>query len=918
MAVMDIIIRAVDNASKVIDKIGNAGKQMGNSFEEAVKKAERGSKTVAKALAAAAAVVVGLGVKSVKLAADMEQTEIAFTTMLGSAEKAHKVIADLVDFAAKTPFEFPGLANAAKQLLAYGIEAEELLPTMRRLGDVSAGLAIPLEDIAYLYGTTRVQGRMFAQDVIQFTNRGIPIIQELAKQFDVTETEVKELVSAGKVEFKHLEEAIISMTAEGSKFGGLMEAQSASLGGLWATLTDNITIALTAMGNAIVDAFDLKGVIDKLIGYTDRVSAMFTGFAEKVKQSGLSAAISDIFSERTRAAILIIAGAIMGALVPAIYSFATGVWAALSPLLPFIAAGAALGALAYVIYKNWKPVVDFFKTLIERTRNAYQAFKDWHENLPGWAKVLLSIVSPITLVIANFDKISKAAGKVWSAVSGFFGWGRKSVVDEVTKLGGEAVGEVVKMSQGIENRLFQLQITGGQITKEFADEVIAQSTRMKEMAVQQIEEHYQKTVENLGYLRDEAGLITASQYEAMISVEEKRKEDAIRNQEALNNTVIARIRELQESGVEVTAEMRAAIEREIFTQRDAVIAAVADQEAEVSVILSKLRHESGQITAEMASEGIKHSITQRDEAIKAAEEQYENTIRAINAMSDEAIAATGMTRDELIAAARQQRDEAIKATEELHEKAVAEILAMNDEIEGDVDLTTGEILTGWDKFKIRLSQGASDAFWGVVNWFAQLPGKIGGFFIDCWNRLTSWAKDMKNSAIDAGKKVLEGFTSYVKDLPSKLWETLLEAAEKLLNIIALWENAKKAGGKLWEGFKKGLGIASPSYIERAIDAIAERSRKLPDEMARDFGKVSDLSLPEWNGFAAKAEPFGVGNATGGDSGRAEVHYHNHYNYYVKDVVIEAREITELREVLDFFNKLRLRIRLSGEEPTSAY
>lgn len=121
------------------------------------------------------------------------------------------------------------VTNGAKQLLAYGTAADEVNDTLIRLGDIAAGLSIPLGDLVMLYGTTMTQGRMFTQDLRQFQGRGIPIVDELAKQFGVAKSKVGELVTAGKVGAAEFQQAIISMTSEGSKFGGLMEKQSKTI-----------------------------------------------------------------------------------------------------------------------------------------------------------------------------------------------------------------------------------------------------------------------------------------------------------------------------------------------------------------------------------------------------------------------------------------------------------------------------------------------------------------------------------------------------------------------------------------------------------------------------------------------------------------------------------------------------------------
>ena len=124
-----------------------------------------------------------------------QQLEVAFETMLGSKEKADALMAQMIETAATTPFSLESVSQGAKQLLAYGTAAEDVQETITRLGDIAAGLSIPLNDLVYLYGTTMVQGRLFTQDMRQFMGRGIPLVEELAKQFGVAKEEISEMVT---------------------------------------------------------------------------------------------------------------------------------------------------------------------------------------------------------------------------------------------------------------------------------------------------------------------------------------------------------------------------------------------------------------------------------------------------------------------------------------------------------------------------------------------------------------------------------------------------------------------------------------------------------------------------------------------------------------------------------------------------
>ncbi|MCM1219077.1 MAG: tape measure protein [Lachnospiraceae bacterium] len=186
----------------------------------------------------------------VKTRGEFQQLEIAFNTMLGSVEKGTQLMSELTQTAASTPFDLTGIANSAKQLLAYGTAAEDVNDTLVMLGNIASGLSLPLNDLVYLYGTTMVQGRLFTQDVRQFMGRGIPLVQELSKQMGKSTEEINEMVTAGKIGFADVQKVLQGLTSEGGMFYGLMEEQSKSLTGQLANLGDEWDMMLNEMGKS--------------------------------------------------------------------------------------------------------------------------------------------------------------------------------------------------------------------------------------------------------------------------------------------------------------------------------------------------------------------------------------------------------------------------------------------------------------------------------------------------------------------------------------------------------------------------------------------------------------------------------------------------------------------------------------------
>ena len=240
---------------RLLQGIGQTAETEGDRIDEAFKK-------IGTAAAGVFAVsqIKNFVTQVATVRGEFQQLEIAFKTMLGSAAQADALMSQLVKTAATTPFGLTDIAQSAKQLLAYGVEADKVNETLIRLGDIAAGLSIPINDLAYLYGTTMVQGRLYTQDLNQFLGRGIPLIEQLAQQFGVAENQVKALVEEGKVGFPEVEQAIINLTNEGSMFGGLMAAQSQSITGQISNIEDAIDTMFNEIGK------QNEGVINDALG----------------------------------------------------------------------------------------------------------------------------------------------------------------------------------------------------------------------------------------------------------------------------------------------------------------------------------------------------------------------------------------------------------------------------------------------------------------------------------------------------------------------------------------------------------------------------------------------------------------------------------------------------------------------------
>ncbi len=305
----------------------------------------------------------------VNIRGQFQQLEVAFTTLLKSEEKANKLMAQAVDLAAKTPFDLQGVASGARQLLAYGFEAENVTDVLRRLGDVAAGLGLPLQRLTYLYGTTRVQGRLYARDMLQFTNSGIPLLDELAKMYGKTTAEINEMVSAGKIGFSDVEKVIKKMTDAGGQFDNLMSKQSTTITGQMSNIKDSIDVMFNEIGknsegfinNALAGISSLVENYEK-VGKAIAILIAIYG-AEKAAVAAVSVA---------KAAATMVTNGYTAAEVRQYYALLASEKAQklLNATLlknPYVLAAAALTAVTMAIIKHVKANNDMSKAIGETT-----------------------------------------------------------------------------------------------------------------------------------------------------------------------------------------------------------------------------------------------------------------------------------------------------------------------------------------------------------------------------------------------------------------------------------------------------------------------------------------------------------------------------------------------------------------------
>lgn len=365
---MDKEIRATEKAFSGFEKIGDRMSSVGAGLTAAI--------TVPLAGVATAATLV---------AGKFEQSEIAFKSMLGSAEKAGVFLQQLKDFAAKTPFEFPELVESSKRMLAFGFEASKIIPTLRIIGDAVSGLgggAAEINRVTLALGQMQAKGKVSAQEMNQLAELGIPAWKMLADAIGITIPEAMKLAERGAIQASVAIPAILE--GMNAKFGGLMAEQSKTLLGQWSNFKDQLTFVAMDIGKALLPV--LKAILDASMPVLEGVKGLaqqFSALSPQAQAVGIALAAA----AAAAGPLLFALGSIMSS-VTGLMPVITSIGSALGTVGLAAAAQAAAVALAAfaVVWAGWK----------------------YQDHILG-----------IQLAIAAYNTISASVSFFWNLLKGF-------------------------------------------------------------------------------------------------------------------------------------------------------------------------------------------------------------------------------------------------------------------------------------------------------------------------------------------------------------------------------------------------------------------------------------------------------------------------------------------------------------------
>lgn len=356
----------------------DAAKAAANQAEQTSKLASA-SNAAGIAMSVFGAAMAAAAIGSIKLAADLEQSRVAFTTLLGSGEKARKFLDELAAFAAATPFEFKDLQDSSRRLLAFGFAAKDIIPIMNAVGSAVAGLGGGKEQIdrvTLALGQMQAKGKVSAEEMNQIAELGVPGWEMIAKAIGKSIPEAMKLAENGAIDSTTAINALI--TGMNAKFPGMLEKQSQTINGQLSNLRDGVTLTATLIGEKLISAFHIADAVGA-------AARAVSGFAQIVKTGGLGEALETMFPPGLRAVLIGVAGAITASLVPALGALAVSFGAATVAAGPFLAIGAGIGAAAYLIMQNWEPISTFFYGLFDNIAKMADAVRDRIVNALGGA-----------------------------------------------------------------------------------------------------------------------------------------------------------------------------------------------------------------------------------------------------------------------------------------------------------------------------------------------------------------------------------------------------------------------------------------------------------------------------------------------------------------------------------------------------
>lgn len=821
----------------------------------------------------------------------MQQLQVALSTILQDKSKADALLAEITEFAKKTPFNLDDVATGAKQLLAYGSSANTVVDELSMLGDVASGLQIPLGSLIYLYGTLRVQGRAYWRDIQQFQGRGVNIVEEMAKNLGVTQDQIKKLVEEGKIGFKDVEKAFQSMTSEGGKFNNMLENSAGTWPQRIANIEDTLFTKMNEFGNKYKEVFEFGiGTAEDLVESLDDVLSVMGGLIAAYgtyKAALITAAVAQKavgFVESIR--LIGMYRKELGLATAAQQAF--NVASKSNVYVTLLAALVGIGTAVYMFTKRTNEATAAQETLNSVNKKANEEFSKQAATVDRLSSVLKSETS-------SLDQKKKALSDLQAIIPSY-----NASLDEEGKL-------INNNTEAIKSYLTQLE---KQIRMKAAQEELEElyrKKRVQEKDYKSSQENFEKVKKEnpLGEFYGESGarlqLYTAQERSSAEKKANKAKEALDETISAINalekeieKSSLSDKKEATQSSiskeVENTTKRIKTLKQEIADLRSGKLQAEAGKTVESAIKAKEKELQSAEKTLETltgvrnkdvsrenatTSAGGKLSDLERKQALERAKEavDLENQIEQarIDAMADggdkilaqrelnnkKEMQAIDRAKEEYIQKEIQRQKEIFDATEELKAKKNPKYKKRGfDSSTVTVDSSSFDILKeNTDKRQVQedlnAQREAMNAYLAEYGTYMQKRQAIIEQYQDKINKATT-----EGEKLTLGKqrdRILSGIDEQANKTTSAVSQLFGDMKDKTLKDL---EDINVAGQKALEFLKSGqwneqkgkeLGITKenfetwsndPEKIKAISDALVN-NRKAADDLQPAYKKVAD-------------------------------------------------------------------------------
>ena len=249
---------SINSSAVAFSNISNIASNSFSNISNSISSVGNALKDTSVKLAPMSLGLGAIGGMALKSTANFETLALQLESLAGSSQKGQEMFNKLVKLGAETPFELAPLVKANNTMMGFGLSGESAFANLKRIGDIAAITGGDLQGITLAFSQSAAQGKLMGQEILQFINNGVPIIELLAKTINKPTSEIKKMVEKGLITFPILEKAFMNATSEGGKFQNGMLRLSTTLSGVFSTLKDNVNIALSELGKDIVATTNLK------------------------------------------------------------------------------------------------------------------------------------------------------------------------------------------------------------------------------------------------------------------------------------------------------------------------------------------------------------------------------------------------------------------------------------------------------------------------------------------------------------------------------------------------------------------------------------------------------------------------------------------------------------------------------------